>query len=176
VLEGDLSYARIECREYGGSQRSDVEVSPSLATVYFRTDQKYSLRPYQSNPDDLKAGFERYGDGRIPTSYLPEKIDLKVPGGESLFKSLKRHADTDCCCSDAVDGRAESFRARSGYRGTSLHLGDLIDTDIFLKLMIPLVYPMKFYDFQGKLISRVSPQAGLSSSLAPSLSAMSLYV
>jgi hypothetical protein len=32
--------------------------------------------------EDLKAGFARYGGGRIPASYLPKKIDIDVPGGE----------------------------------------------------------------------------------------------
>ena len=41
----------------------------------------------QSNPDDLKAGFERYGNGRIPRDYVPEKIDIKVPGG--MFAKIK---------------------------------------------------------------------------------------
>ncbi|KAJ9120587.1 hypothetical protein QFC22_002516 [Naganishia vaughanmartiniae] len=75
-----------------GLKTCDVEVTPDcLRAIYHMPvpaakDTKgvsvatLNLRPYMSVPEDLKAGFARYGGGRIPPSYLPAKIDIDVPG------------------------------------------------------------------------------------------------
>ncbi|KAI5449126.1 hypothetical protein NCC49_005308 [Naganishia albida] len=96
---------------------------PSADSTKGVSSATLNLRPFMSNPDDLKAGFKRYGGGRIPATYLPEKIDIKVPG----------------------------VTQSTGEPNPS-------EPDLDLEIMVPLVYPMKVYDFQ-----------------APSLSAMSLY-
>ncbi|KAJ9105533.1 hypothetical protein QFC21_001904 [Naganishia friedmannii] len=92
---------------------------------------------FQSVPEDLKAGFTRYGGGRIPTSHLPKKIDIDVPGGEMPWELSE-----DVC------------RVRSLISFQCLIVSQSTDTpnpsepDLDLEIMVPLVYPMTVYDFQ----------------------------
>jgi hypothetical protein len=66
----------------------------------------------------LKAGFKRYGGGRIPASYLPEKIDIKVPGGEFIL----RIPMADELCSAGEEDVV--------WRGVVEHGADLVSWDI----------------------------------------------